>query len=342
MSDGKPELEYQDHGVTPVKPTKKRRCMAHCKRFWWAYLIALICITVLVTCLVIFVGVPKIAQSKMDDAELEIQGVNIIDTTSDSYTMEINSTIETDGSIHADVAAFEGNLYLEDLEGHVPFATINFPATTADKHQIVNVTQEVTITDMDAFIDYNIWFVNNKTLRLTVDGQTQVKPAGLSKWYDVDFRKTLDVPALNLFEGTEVTEGHISITEDDQGRNFHGKSKIPNASHFSLDIGNVTFANFVGDKKVGTLYIDNLFLRPGDNLVDISAEMDQFAILSLVRSEEYCETGIIPFKLLGTNVTNNGQDLPYFAAGLGSANQTVEIDIGTIIQESLGTTIGCK
>lgn len=52
MSVGKPELDYQDHAVAPVRPTKKRRCMAHCKRFWWIYLLALICIVVLVTCLV--------------------------------------------------------------------------------------------------------------------------------------------------------------------------------------------------------------------------------------------------------------------------------------------------
>lgn len=184
-------------------------------------------------------GVPKIAQSKMNDAKLEIQGVNILDTTSDSYTMEINSTITTDGSIHAKVDGFQGNLYLEDLEPHTPFATIDFPDTTSDKHQDVNVSQAITITDMDAFIDYNVWFVNNKTLKLTVEGKTKVKPRGLSKKYDVDFKKTIEVTALNLFEGTEVLDGEIELgsgDEDANARNFHGRSKIPNASHFTLDI----------------------------------------------------------------------------------------------------------
>lgn len=191
----------------------------------------------------IFVGVPKIAQSKINDAELEIQGVNIIDTTSDSYTMEINSTIETDGGIHADVDGFKGDLYLEDLEPHTPFATIDFPDTTADKHQVVNVTQEIKITNMDAFIDYNVWFVNNKTLKLTVEGKTKVKPSGLSRKYSVNFKKTLEVSALNLFDGTEVLDGIISLEPDDEGRNFHGRSKIPNASHFTLDIVCIVFSS---------------------------------------------------------------------------------------------------
>ena len=54
MSVGKAEYDQQDHEheVRAVKPTKKRRCMAHCKRFWWIYLIVFICIVVLVVCLV--------------------------------------------------------------------------------------------------------------------------------------------------------------------------------------------------------------------------------------------------------------------------------------------------
>jgi hypothetical protein len=32
--------------------SKRRKCGAHCKRFWWAYLIVLACVVVLVVCLV--------------------------------------------------------------------------------------------------------------------------------------------------------------------------------------------------------------------------------------------------------------------------------------------------
>jgi len=343
MSDGKSAVDQYDSGApVATKPTKKRRCALHCKRFWWAYLLAFCCIVVLVVCLVIFVGVPNIAQDKMDDAKLEIQGVNILDTKTDSYTMEINSTITTDGSIHAEIDGFTGDMYLTDIEPKTPFASIDFPPTSSDKYQEVNVTQDITITDMAAFNQYNIWFTNNETLSITVEGKTKVKPSGLDRKYGVNFKKSLDVKALNLFRGTEVLNGTIDLEEDEQGRNFYGRSKIPNASHFTLDIGNVSFTNFVGDEEVGTLFIENLLLRPGDNFVDISGAMDNVAILTLVRSPEYCEDGIIPFKLLGKNVTNHGQDIPYFAAGLGSANQTVDIDIGSIIESSLGTAIGCR
>ena len=90
---------------------------------------------------------PKIAQKKVDEAKLDIQGVHVLETTSNSYLMEINSTITTKGGIKANVDPFEGEMYLEDYEPHVAFATLSFPKTNNNKHQIVNVSQHLTITE---------------------------------------------------------------------------------------------------------------------------------------------------------------------------------------------------
>jgi len=219
------------------KRSKKRRCGAHCKRFWWAYLIAFACVVVLVVCLVIFVG-PNIAQDKLNEAELNIEGVNILNTEPNKFLMEVNSTITTDGSIHADVDAFTGRMYLEDHEPHVAFATLDFPETSADKMQVVNISQEVTVADMDAFVRFNEWFVERESLRLTIEGETKVKPAGLDRKYSVTFKKTLDVKGLNLLQGTEVLveSAELSLSVDDNNRNFYGEADIPNPSHFTLEV----------------------------------------------------------------------------------------------------------
>lgn len=336
----KNEYAQTEQGTAPVK--KQRGCGRHCKRFWWVYLIVLIVITVIVVPVIILVAVPKIAQSKVNEAELEIQGVNVLQTEENSYLMEINSTITTDGKIHAHIDGFEGNMYLEDFEPHTPFATLQFPDTTSDKHQVVNISQRLEITDMEAFTRFNVWFHANETVRITIDGKTKVKPRGLTRKYDVDFKKTLEVKGLNHFDGTEVIDGLISIQEDDNGKNFNGTANIPNASHFTLDIGNVTFINYIEDEEVGELFIDNLLLHPGDNIVNITALMDQGSVISAARRRPYCETGIVPFKLLGKEVDNHGQDLSYFATALGSSNQTVEINIGDILKKSLNTTATCE
>ncbi|KAM0260508.1 hypothetical protein ACHAQJ_002741 [Trichoderma viride] len=335
---------YQTESRTdPVAaPKSKRRgFLGHLKRFWWAYFIVFLCGVVLVTCLVIFVGVPKIAQQKINDAKLEIQGVNVVNTKANSITLQINSTITTDGSIKANIDSFDGVMYLEDLPAHTPFVNITFPATNGDKHQMVNISQEVQINDHDAFNTFNIWFAANQTLNVTVEGRTKVKPSGLSTKFGVTFKKTITMNGLNLFNGTTVSNGKINALAKKGQQNFNATVDIPNASYFTLDIGNATFTSFIDNTNIGNLTIPNLFLVPGSNKVAISAELNQVAVIEEVQSPKYCKTGIIPVKLRGSAVENDGQTLQYFLDGLSANNETVPMDIASIIKNSLGTSIGC-
>lgn len=189
----------------------------------------------LTLCSRILVAVPKIAQSKINEAELEIQSVQILETEPNAYLMKIDSSITTDGKIHASVDPFEADMYLEDWPAHVPFATVNMPETNSNKHQVVNVTQNVKIADMEEFTRFNVWFHNNETLRVTVNGKTKVKPSGLPRKYDVTFKKTIELKGLNHFAGTKVTDGHIGLSSDKSIPNFNGTTVIPNASVFTLD-----------------------------------------------------------------------------------------------------------
>ncbi|KAI5466401.1 hypothetical protein BGZ63DRAFT_347553 [Mariannaea sp. PMI_226] len=338
MSD---KQEYTQTEHVPVK-SKRGSCARHCKRFWWVHLIIFIIIVVVTVPVIIFVAVPKIAQKKVNEAKLNITGVNMLQTETNTFLLAINSTITTDGSIKANIDAFEGEMYLEDYEPHTPFLSVQFPKTNGDKHQLVNISQQVNITDMDAFSRFNVWFHNNETVRVTLNGKTKVKPSGLDRKYDVTFKKTVTFKGLNMFDGTTVTNGHISFSSDTKAKNFNGTAIIPNASVFTLDIGNITFTNFINDQKVGTLYIQNFLLVPGDNHVNITANMNQATVLSAAAQQPYCKTGTVPFKLLGQDVENDGDSLPYFEAALSSVNQTVEIDIGSILKADLGSTIKCK
>ncbi|KAF5022110.1 hypothetical protein F66182_5856 [Fusarium sp. NRRL 66182] len=336
----KHDVSQTENGA--VARGKKRTCARHCKRFWWVYIIVLCVIIAIVVPVIILVAVPKIAQSKINEAELDIQSVRILNTEENGYQMEIDSSITTDGKIHAKVDPFEAEMYLEDWPAHVPFASVNMPETSSSKYQVVNVNQSVQIADMDEFTRFNIWFHNNETVRVTISGKTKVKPAGLPRKYDVTFKKTVDFKGLNHFAGTEVSDGHIGFGDGEDEPNFNGTTTIPNASIFTLDNGNVTFINYVGDLEVGTLLIPNLVLKPGNNVVNISASMNQSAVLNAVQQEPYCRTGILPFKLLGKSVVNQGENLTYFAAALASANQTVEIDIGAILKKDLDYDVRCR
>ncbi|KAH7002659.1 hypothetical protein EDB80DRAFT_752877 [Ilyonectria destructans] len=225
--------------------------------------------------------------------------VNILQTESDAYYIEINSTITTSSSIKAEIDSFKDEIYLKDYKPHTVFASLKFPEINTNKHQVVNISQSVTITDIEAFTRFNI-------------SRIKIKLYSLNRKYGVTFKKILT-----------VTDGYISLQEDSNSCNFNGTANIPNTSIFTLDI-------------------INLLLKPGDNILNIMATIDKLAILSAVRKKPYCKIGILLFKLLDKSVVNYSENLTYFAAALASINQTVNIDIGSIIENNLGTTVKCS
>ncbi|KAK1757836.1 hypothetical protein QBC47DRAFT_165948 [Echria macrotheca] len=332
------------------KKPRRRGCVGHCAKFWWAYLLVVIIIVVIVVPVVILVAVPKLAQKKLDEADLTIQGILITQTQAKELSMSINSTITTDGSVHANIAAFTGVMYLEDLESHTPFATINFPATTADALQTVNISQKLEITDMAALTTFNTWLLANESLRITTFGETTVKVKGIDRDYPVTFKKTITTPGLRGFNGTTVTDTVVTLQADERGNNFKGTANIPNYSIFTLEIGNATFHNYLlgpdsGEAQdIGTVYIDNIMLYPGEkNELPMRATIEQGPILDALGKKPYCDEtkGVLPFALSGKTVDNHGQSLTYFADALASHNTTVDIDIGTPVAKLLGGPVPC-
>lgn len=142
----------------------------------------------------LLVAVPKIAQQKLDDAELILDGITVTNTQTQNLTMAIDSTIKTDGSVHATIDGFQGVMYLEDREPHTPFAKINFPETTSDALQTVHVKQFMEIEDVEALTIFNTWLFANESLRVTVVGDTHVHVRGIPRAYPVTFKKTITMP----------------------------------------------------------------------------------------------------------------------------------------------------
>ncbi|AEO54476.1 hypothetical protein MYCTH_2297089 [Thermothelomyces thermophilus ATCC 42464] len=321
---------------------RKRGCLGHLARFWWAYLIVLVVIVVIVVPVVLLVGVPKIAQNKLDDAELILDGIVVTNTQGQNFSMSINSTIKSDGSVHAKIDGFQGVMYLEDHEPHTPFAKIDFPETTSDALQTVNVTQFVPIENLEALTRFNTWLLVNDSLRVTVEGDTHVHVRGISRSYAVTFKKTITIPGLRGLNGTVVKPTWVSLKPDEKGNNFRATTVIPNRSPVSFELGNVTFHNYLLGREVGTVFIDNLTLRPGTNEYPLRATIDNGAVIDALGQKPYCEqNGVLPFQIRGKTVVNHGQSLPYFADALAAYNQTVSIPIGEAVKSSLGVTVPC-
>ncbi|TQN70726.1 hypothetical protein CSHISOI_04705 [Colletotrichum shisoi] len=337
----KHDISQSESALGSGRDGKRKTCMRHCARFWWIYLIATVAAILLAVLLIIFVVVPKIAQSKLDHAELTVDGIIVSNTAPTSYNMAINSTLRSDGSVKATIEPFDGVMYLEDLEPHTPFVNLKFPETRSVKLQTVNISQPIEIADLAAFTTFNTWLQNNESVRVTVKGNTHVKVNGIARRYGVTFRNTMTLKGLNGFKGLNVTDNSVSLTPDARGDNFKGFVSIPNHSVLTLEIGNTSFSNLLNGQDIGTVYIDNLVLYPGMNNVSMRANISQAPVLAAIGQRPACESGMIPFSLRGKDVVNSGQRLSYFADALSSGEVVTNINIGASLKKSLNLTLSC-
>lgn len=173
------------------------------------------------------------AQQKLDQATLSIDGIVVTNTQTNSIHMAINSTITTDGSTHATIDSFEGTMYLADVDPPLAFATIDFPETTSDAFQTVNVSQEVPISDLKAFTTFNTHLIQSESVNVLVRGNTNVYVRGISRAYGVTFSKTVALTGMNGFRGTSVTNPHVNTN---QHNNFNATARISNPSVLTLEI----------------------------------------------------------------------------------------------------------
>lgn len=234
------EAIYEEPAVPVRKNTLWAKFKRSLRRFWWAYLIVALLLAALGILLTIFVGVQSIAQNKINDAVLEVQGISCTNTHTNAFQLSINTTLKS-GTTKATVEAFPGVMYLEDEPSHTPFVTIDFPETHNQPFQVVNISQYINITNIPALTTFNTWLLNNESLRVTVLGHPTVKVPGISHGYKVTFKKTITMPGLNGFSGLSVANSSISLTEFSDGSNFHTTATIPNKSIVTFEIVSHSF-----------------------------------------------------------------------------------------------------
>ncbi|KAI1369337.1 hypothetical protein F5Y08DRAFT_293073 [Xylaria arbuscula] len=335
MSDVKSDATESDTAHVAAGPGKK----GHFRRFWWAYLLAfLVVATVIIVPSVVLVAVPRIAQQRLDGAKLTIDGIAVTNTQANSLVMAINSTIRADDSVHATVDAFQGTMYLADVDPPLAFAQIDFPQTSTASKQAVNVSQEIQISDEDAFTTFNKALLSSASVNVQVKGDTHIHVRGISRAYPATFDKTVALTGLNNFDGLSISDPSISIRSKG---NFNATVHIPNPSVLTLEIGNTTFTSYLNDEDVGQTYINNLVLRPGNNTFATSADIQQLPIVSALTQKPLCELeGKLPFRLKGKDVVNNGQVLPYFRDALAASYQNITIDLSEAAKK-IGISAKC-
>ncbi|KAH7152138.1 hypothetical protein B0J13DRAFT_673209 [Dactylonectria estremocensis] len=337
------KTEVSHFEEAPVRLSKRARYGKHLRKWWWAYLIGFICIVVLVVPLIILVGIPNLAQSKINSAKFNLDGITITKTREQTMTIALNASmgIGSTAGLKASIAQFPIELYLADLEPHTTFLSLDLPTMKAASHINVNITQDIKLQDMEAFTTFCAWLLGMETLSIGMRGKTSIRVKGVSRNFGISFKKAITLKGLNQFKGLNVTETSISLQPDENGDNLHGRVDIPNPSILTVEVGILSFIPFLNGTDLGTAFVDNLTLYPGINNVSMRANISQAPVLAAVSVEPTCETGLLPLQLQAKGAENAGENLPYLTNALAGANFSVAINIRETFERDLNMTLSC-
>ncbi|CAG8898753.1 unnamed protein product [Penicillium egyptiacum] len=325
MSTTKPSFVEEESVVpTPTKKSFGARLAAHFKKWWWVHLIIFIACFLIILLPVVYVAYPKIAQDAVNDSTLDITEMILSDPTPESFHLEQRQVLGSDSPYHPQIYAFNSAVSLAGAPD--PFAYVNVPAVKSKDGAEIHFEQKVDLTDASAFGDYTTAVMLNEEVSLNIHGRPDLKQGGLPK-VTVDYNKTVVMKGLNKLKGFRVAEFFIMFPPVN-GYGMNGTVVIPNASVMTIPMGNVTLALELDGKPVGTTYLNNLVLKPGDNTVPMMGKVDQGAIITLLTSKSNpYKDGILPFDIIGNATSYNGKELPYFTKALAANKLSVKLNV---------------
>ena len=260
-----------------------------------------------------------------------------------------DSIIRSSSQYHPNLDTFDAKLA---LAGAAAYGTISLPAVQSGEEVPVHVEQTIDITDAEAFSEYNTVLLGSEEITQTVSGQTWLHMGGLPAT-QVNYDKSVTMKGnnslvlrssihfsrfylgFNGLAGFNVTDFTVSLIPGPDGTNMNGTVYIPNPTVLTVNMGTVTFDNFVDSQLIGNSTLENLVLKPGNNTVPMKAAADPFKLLPLLSKYD----GKLPIEIVGKSAVYNGENLPYFEEALASNKQHVTLDIGSALASS-GVDLG--
>jgi hypothetical protein len=112
-----------------------------------------------------------------------------------------------------------------------------------------------------------------------------------------------------------------------------GTASIPNPSLMTIDLGNVTMNLSVDKKPLGTSFLPNLILKPGDNNVTMQGRVDQVTVLELITTKY--RNAVLPMEITGNSSVSaqTGERLAYFEDAMRENVVKLDLDVGEALRE---------
>ena len=117
----------------------------------------------------VYVGFPRISQQGVDDATIEVTDLMATEPTPSTFHLIQKTLSHSYNTYHPYLDAFNGSL---SLAGSAPYCQVVLPGLTSGTSVPATIDQLVTITDLQAFTDYNTALFTSESIQARVNGTT--------------------------------------------------------------------------------------------------------------------------------------------------------------------------
>ena len=93
----------------------------------------------------------------------------------------------------------------------------------------------------------------------------------------------------------------------------------------TVELGTVTLDMSVNGTAVGVATIEDLVLKPGDNLFEMRAVTNQTTVVTMIFTDY--KSGILPVDVVGNTTIFKNQSLPYYEKALQSNKLRLNLNV---------------
>ncbi|KAG9242033.1 hypothetical protein BJ878DRAFT_426769 [Calycina marina] len=335
-------VENENQQVPYTQPQKQgvgvgSKIKRHCARFWWLHIIIFCIIFLIVSLCLVYVAMPKIAQSGVDKTYLELTDLKFINPTQETLEITQTAILHNPEIFTPTLDAFPVQSYfVVNATGEQlgPMLEFQFPKTHALHPTSVNTAalQECLIEDADVVNQFVTAVLTQEYVSSSLVGSTNLHLGALPV-NKINYNTVVTYKGLNGLAGFNVTEARVNLTAATGESNLKGNAFIPNPSVITVAMGNVTLSLAIAGTNVGNATINDMTLVPGDNNLPMTAIVDQAALTTAALATG--ANGYVNLTITGTSAVYNGQQLTYYQEALQDNALALRMNVLQIVADSL-------
>jgi len=328
--------QQQETAPAARPPGFGAKAKRHCAKWWWLHILIFCVIFLIVALLLVYVGLPRIAQNNVDDSSLELTDLEFLAPTPDTVVLTQKAILHSPSIFTPTLDAFNATLWLvtNGTFAAAPLNMLEMPKIHAlhPKSNATVLNQDVALLNQDQIVDYVTQVLTKKTVSTALTGKTILRLGELPST-KINYNTTLAYAGLNGLDGFNVTGARVNASAPTGQPNLKGFAYIPNPSVITVEMGNVTLSLATKDQGIiGNATILEMTLRPGNNTLPMTAIVDQVAVITeMNRSPE----GIVDFLVTGTSSVYNGVHIPYYEKALASNALHLSMNIKQVLADSI-------